>query len=93
VLALKITTLAAFTTPTTTSAKSDARIGEVSPSIGKAPDHRSFALDVEPRALVIGLRRAAATFRSPLWRSSAGRRYADMPMLVRALDHSGSALQ
>jgi hypothetical protein len=32
----------------------DARIGEVSPSIGKVPDHRSFALDVEPR--VVGSR-------------------------------------
>jgi hypothetical protein len=45
----------------------------MSPSIGKAPDHRSFALDVEPRVLPVGSRRAAVTFRSPLWRSSAGR--------------------
>jgi hypothetical protein len=51
----------------------DAGIGEMSPGIGKAPDHRSFALDVEPRVLLVGSRQTAVTFRSPLWRSSVGR--------------------
>jgi len=44
----------------------DGRIGEVSPSIGAAPERPVVALDDEPRVLRVGFMPAAVTFRTTL---------------------------